>query len=61
MSCDNYKYIIVRSYTDGCKTQDSDLAKAFNDGYEFVRASEVVKNDCGFSNYIEYILRKEKS
>ena len=61
MSCDNYEYIVVRSYTDGCKTQDSDLAKAFSNGYEFVRASEAVKNDEGFSDYIEYILRKEKS
>lgn len=48
-----YKYIVVRSYADN-KTS---VKKAFENGFEFVRASDIVPN--GISNYIEYILRKE--
>lgn len=53
------RYKVVRSYTSGSTTKESDLKQAFNDGYEFVRASEVVENSKGYVNYIEYILRKE--
>lgn len=55
-----YKYKVVRSYTDGCSAEKKNLEKAFDDGYEFVRASELVENAHGKCNYIEYILRKEK-
>ena len=54
-----YKYKVVRSYTDGCVTSEKDLVEVFDNGYEFVRASEVVENSKGKSNYIEYIVRKE--
>lgn len=54
-----YIYKTVRSYTDNCKTQNGELIKAFNEGFEFVRASEVVKNSGSYCDYIEYILRKE--
>lgn len=35
------------------------LDRAFSEGFEFVRASEVVENGSGRCNYIEYIVRKE--
>ena len=54
-----YEYKVVRSYTDGCTLDRRELERAFKDGYEFVRASEVVENVHGKCNYIEYILRKE--
>ncbi len=54
-----YIYKTVRSYTDNCKTQNSDLINAFKEGFEFVRASEVVNNSGSYCDYIEYILRKE--
>lgn len=54
-----YIYKTVRSYTDNCRTQNNELIKAFNEGFEFVRASEVVKNSGSYCDYIEYILRKE--
>lgn len=56
-----YKYKVVRTYDDK-KTTDI-LTSAFDDGYEFVRASEYVPEvtHCGVRRYgyIEYILRKE--
>lgn len=59
-----YRYKVVRTYDDG--ENDSEMSKltsAFDDGYEFVRASEYVP-EVTHSNirrygYIEYILRKE--
>lgn len=54
-----YQYKVVRSYTDGCNAKQELLEMAFRAGFEFVRASEVVKNSSGKSDYIEYILRKE--
>ena len=54
-----YTFKTVRSYTDNCKAQNNELIKAFNEGFEFVRASEVVKNSGSYCDYIEYILRKE--
>ena len=54
-----YKYKLVRSYTDNCSVKEEEVVEAFNNGYEFFRASEVVKNGSGKCDYIEYILRKE--
>ena len=54
-----YKYKVVRSYTEDSTAKSKDLVAAFDDGYEFVRASEVVKNSAGYCDYIEYILQKE--
>lgn len=51
------RYKVVRSYTSGNLSRSTELKQAFNDGYEFVRASEVVESSDG--NFIEYILRKE--
>lgn len=54
-----YKYIVVRSYTDNCAANKTDVKNAFKNGFEFVHASEVVQNGGSRCNYIEYILRKE--
>lgn len=54
-----YKYKLVRSYTDNCSVREKEVVEALNNGYEFVRASEVVKNSGSNCDYIEYILRKE--
>lgn len=51
------RYKVVRSYTSGNLTRTTELRQLFNEGYEFVRASEVVESSDG--NFIEYILRKE--
>lgn len=51
------RYKVVRSYTSGNLARTTELKQAFFDGYEFVRASEVVESSDG--NFIEYILRKE--
>ena len=54
-----YQYKMVRTYTDGCETKGTALHEAYAQGYEFVRASEVVTNNNGKCDYIEYILRRE--
>lgn len=54
-----YEYRVVRSYTDGCSAKGKALENAFTEGFEFVRASEVVPNYTGKCDYIEYIVRKE--
>ena len=54
-----YQYKMVRSYTDGCEIKGTELHEAFALGYEFVRASELVNNNNGKCDYIEYILRRE--
>lgn len=54
-----YKYKMVRSYTSGNNAKGKDLIEAFNDGWEFVRASDQITNAKGYCDYIEYILRKE--
>lgn len=54
-----YIYKTVRSYTNNCDKLNKELIAAFKEGFEFVRASEVVKNSVGYCDYIEYILRKE--
>lgn len=51
------RYKVVRSYTSGNLTRTTELRQLFYEGYEFVRASEVVESSDG--NFIEYILRKE--
>ena len=54
-------YKVVRSY-DGGKYEEQ-LQKAFNEGFEFVRASEFIPesrhNGTVRYGYIEYILKKE--
>ena len=54
-----YIYKTIRSYTDNCSCANSELIKVLDNGFEFVRASEVVKNGGGKCDFIEYILRKE--
>lgn len=54
-----YIYKTVRSYTDNCTSANKELIKVLDNGFEFVRASEVVKNGSGNCDFIEYILRKE--
>ena len=58
-----YKYKVVRTYDDGNNSEMSELTSAFDDGYEFVRASEYVPEANYIERrrygYIEYILRKE--
>ena len=55
-------YKVIRTYDDG-KTPERELQEAFNNGYEFVRASEYIPeayHDDGTRRYgyIEYILVK---
>ncbi len=54
-----YKYKMVRSYTSGNNKSGRDLNEAFDNGWEFVRASDLIKNHSDYCDYIEYILRKE--
>ena len=59
-----YKYKVVRTYDDGKHDSEmAELTSAFDDGYEFVRASEYIPeayhNGTRRYGYIEYILRKE--
>ena len=55
-----YQYIAVRSYDNG--SYDAPLNEKFDEGYEFVRASEYVpetnRNGRTRFGFIEYILRK---
>ena len=55
------KYKVVRTYDGG--TYEEELKKAFEDGYEFVRASEFIPSETRSGviryGYIEYILVKE--
>ncbi len=57
-----YIYKVVRTYDDG-KAPYQLLQDAFDDEYEFVRASEYIPesnhNGTRRYGYIEYILRKE--
>lgn len=56
-------YKVVRTYDDGY--DEGNLQAEFDDGYEFVRASEfvpeVTHNGRRRYGYIEYILVKEES
>jgi hypothetical protein len=53
------KYKVVRSYGPNSVGRCKDLEKAFEDGYEFVRASEYIGGNYDKAGYIEYILKKE--
>ena len=53
------KYKVVRSYTPDSEGSSTKLEQAFNDGWEFVRASEFIPPTKYKSGYIEYILKKE--
>lgn len=59
-----YQYRAVRTY-DGGDSRIDDLNRLFNEGYEFVRASEfvpeVTHNGTRRYGYIEYIVRKAES
>ena len=57
------EYTVVRSYERG-EVKDAELLERFEDGWEFLRASEYIPPD-DFENfhrygYIEYILWREK-
>ena len=56
------EYKVVRSYDGG--NFETLLQKAFNEGFEFVRASEFIPesrhNGTIRYGYIEYILKKER-
>ena len=59
-----YKYKVVRTYDDSrIDSEMAELTRAFDDGYEFVRASEYIPEANHIERrrygYIEYILRKE--
>ena len=53
-----YEYKVVRTYIDNT----SHLEKAFENGFEFVTASEFIKgefvNGDRYKGYVEYILRR---
>lgn len=53
------RYKVVRSYNPSEPLNRLELNIAFNDGYEFVRASEYIPQKGRKGGYIEYILRKE--
>lgn len=53
------RYKVVRSYTPNKPFSRLELTVPFNDGWEFVRASEYVPAKGKKGGYIEYILRKE--
>lgn len=50
-----FKYIVERTYD----SKPDRLQRAFDNGYEFVRASEHIPETASRYGYIEYILRKE--
>lgn len=53
------RYKVVRSYNPTSSDSKKYLENAFEDGWEFVRASEYVPATRCSSGYIEYILKKE--
>lgn len=55
-----YEYREVRSYCPNSKTSDNHLKEYFQNGYEFVRASEFIPPQGDKTGYIEYILRRKK-
>ena len=55
------KYKVVRSYGPSANGRSAELQEAFEEGYEFVRASEYIEGRTGYAGYIEYILRKKES
>lgn len=59
-----YEYKVVRSFGPGSSKCSDSLTEAFNEGWEFVRASDYIPNyDNGrytYYGFIEYVLRREK-
>ena len=55
------KYKVVRSYGPSANGRNTELQEAFEEGYEFVRASEYIEGRTGYAGYIEYILRKREN
>lgn len=53
------RYKVVRSYSPSEPFSRLELSVAFNDGWEFVRASEYIPKKGRKGGYIEYILRRE--
>ena len=53
------KYCVVRSYGSGSYAKSKELVEAFNNGWQFVRASEYAPDRGDKVGYIEYILEKE--
>ena len=53
------EYKVVRSYGPNSTSQTILLDKAFEEGYQFVRASEYIEGEDDKAGYIEYILCKE--
>lgn len=54
-----YEYKVVRSYGPASNGKTKELMGAFEDGFEFVRASEYIEGKRDYSGYIEYILRRK--
>ena len=54
-----YEYKVVRSFGPGCSIGGNKVSNAFNEGWEFVRASEFIQDNNSSYGYIEYILRRE--
>lgn len=55
-----YKYKVVRSFGPSSNGRNAELQEAFEEGYEFVRASEYIEGRSGYAGYIEYILRRKE-
>lgn len=53
------RYKVVRSFAPNSSASADYLEEAFNDGWEFVRASEFVPAQGNKVGYIEYVLKKE--
>lgn len=53
------RYKVVRSFAPNCGTSSGDLEKAFDDGWEFIRASELIPQQGNKVGYLEYVLKKE--
>lgn len=54
------EYKVVRSYGPNSIAQAKNLVAAFEEGYQFVRASEYIEGEQDKAGYIEYILRRKK-
>ena len=53
------EYKVVRSYGPNSIAQTKNLVEAFEEGYQFVRASEYIEGERDKAGYIEYILKRE--
>lgn len=54
-----YEYKVVRSHGPGCSIGSNRVNNAFNEGWEFVKASEFIPDNNNSYGYIEYVLRRE--